>query len=122
VAIAFFALSTYIGGRAVLDLVAQSRPDDSPVGIALAIVSLIVMPWLAARKRKLAVEIDSRSLKADSVQTILCTYMSAFLLVGLVANSLLGWWWADPVAGLAIAALAAREGIELWREEDFCCP
>jgi divalent metal cation (Fe/Co/Zn/Cd) transporter len=122
VAIAFFALATYIGGRAVLDLIAQSRPDDSPVGIALAVASLIVMPWLAARKRKLAVEIDSRSLKADSVQTILCTYMSAFLLVGLVANSLLGWWWADPIAGLAIAALAVREGIELWREEDFCCP
>jgi divalent metal cation (Fe/Co/Zn/Cd) transporter len=122
VAIAFFALAAYIGGRAGLDLVAQSRPDDSPVGIALAVASLIVMPWLVARKRKLAVEIYSRSLKADSTQTLLCTYMSAFLLVGLVANALLGWWWADPVAGLAIAALAVREGIELWREEDFCCP
>jgi divalent metal cation (Fe/Co/Zn/Cd) transporter len=122
VAFAFFALATYIGGRAILDLVAQSRPDDSRIGIALAVASLIVMPWLVARKRKLAVEIDSRSLKADSTQTLLCTYMSAFLLVGLVANALLGWWWADPVAGLAIAALAVREGIELWREEDFCCP
>ena len=122
VAVAFFALAAYIGVRAILDLVAQSRPDDSPVGIALAVASLIVMPVLVARKRKLAAEIDSRSLRADSTQTLLCTYMSAFLLVGLAANTLLGWWWADPVAGLAIAALAVREGTELWREEDFCCP
>ena len=122
VAIAFYALAAYVGGRALLDLAAQSRPDDSPVGIALAVASLIVMPVLVARKRKLAVEIDSRSLQADSTQTLLCTYMSAFLLVGLAANTLLGWWWADPVAGLAIAALAVREGLELWREEDFCFP
>ena len=122
VAVAFFALAAYIGVRAILDLVAQSRPDDSPVGIALAVASLIVMPVLVARKRKLAAEIDSRSLRADSTQTLLCTYMSAFLLVGLTANTLLGWWWADPVAGLAIAALAVRDGTELWREEDFCCP
>jgi divalent metal cation (Fe/Co/Zn/Cd) transporter len=122
VAIAFYALAAYVGGRAILDLAAQSRPDDSPVGIALAVASLIVMPVLVARKRKLAAEIDSRSLRADSTQTLLCTYMSAFLLVGLAANALLGWWWADPAAGLAIAALAVREGTELWREEDFCCP
>jgi divalent metal cation (Fe/Co/Zn/Cd) transporter len=122
VSIAFFGLAAYVGSRAVLDLLAESRPEESPVGIALAVASLIVMPWLASRKRRLAREIDSRALKADSIQTTLCTYMSAFLLVGLLANSLLGWWWADPVAGLAIAALAVREGIELWREEDFCCP
>jgi divalent metal cation (Fe/Co/Zn/Cd) transporter len=122
VAIAFYALAAYIGVRAVLDLAAQSRPEESPVGIALAVASLIVMPVLVARKRKLAAEIESRSLQADSTQTLLCTYMSAFLLVGLAANTLLGWWWADPVAGLAIAALAVREGLELWREEDFCCP
>ena len=122
VASAFYALAAYIGVRAVLDLAAQSRPEESPVGIALAVASLIVMPVLVARKRKLAVEIDSRSLQADSTQTLLCTYMSAFLLVGLVANALFGWWWADPIAGLAIAALAVREGTELWREEDFCCP
>src|SRR5918996_2352745 len=122
VASAFYALAAYIGVRAVLDLAVQSRPEESPVGIALAVASLIVMPVLVARKRKLAAEIDSRSLKADSTQTLLCTYMSAFLLVGLVANTLLGWWWADPVAGLAIAALAVREGTELWREEDFCSP
>jgi divalent metal cation (Fe/Co/Zn/Cd) transporter len=122
VAIAFFALAAYVGARSILDLLAQSRPDDSPVGIALAILSLFVMPWLAARKRRLAREIDSRALNADSYQTQLCTYMSAFLLVGLLANTVLGWWWADPVAGLAIAGLAVREGVELWREEDFCCP
>jgi divalent metal cation (Fe/Co/Zn/Cd) transporter len=122
VASAFYALAAYIGVRAVLDLAAQSRPEESPVGIALAVASLIVMPVLVARKRKLAAEIDSRSLQADSTQTLLCTYMSAFLLVGLVANALFGWWWADPIAGLAIAALAVREGTELWREEDFCCP
>jgi divalent metal cation (Fe/Co/Zn/Cd) transporter len=65
--------------------------------------------------------LDSRSLQADSKQTILCTYLSAVLLAGLSANAWLGWWWADPAAGIAIAVFAAREGIELWRTKDFCC-
>ncbi|MGI8426852.1 MAG: cation transporter [Actinomycetota bacterium] len=118
---AFFALAAYVGFRAVQALVTQSRPEDSPVGIGLAIVSLTIMPVLARKKRKVAAELDSRALQADSTQTDLCTYLSAILLVGLLANSLLGWWWADPIAGLGIAFIAAKEGRELWVEEGICC-
>jgi divalent metal cation (Fe/Co/Zn/Cd) transporter len=121
VAIAFLALATYIGGRAVFDLASGSRPEESPVGILLAVISLIVMPILARRKSVVARELDSRALQADSTQTTLCTYLSAILLFGLVTNVLFGWWWADPVAGLGIAAFAAKEGRELWRTKDLCC-
>jgi divalent metal cation (Fe/Co/Zn/Cd) transporter len=121
VAIAFFALAAYVSGHALYELVLQKRPEESPVGIALAIVSLIVMPILARSKRRAARAIDSRSLQADSKQTSICTWLSAVLLVGLVANSLWGWWWADPIAALVIAGVAAREGWELWNTEDFCC-
>lgn len=120
VAVAFFALATYIGLKASWDLIRGEAPDESIIGIALAAVSLIVMPILASRKRRAAVKMDSLALQADASQTSLCTYISAFLLVGLGANALFGWWWADPLAGLAIAGLAANEGRELWTTEDFC--
>jgi divalent metal cation (Fe/Co/Zn/Cd) transporter len=122
VAVAFLALAAYVAVRSVLDLVASSRPHESIPGIVLAAVSLVVMPVLARRKRRTARELDSRALQADSMQTSICTYLSAFLLAGLGANAILGWWWADPAAGIAIAALAAREGRELWTTKEFCCP
>jgi divalent metal cation (Fe/Co/Zn/Cd) transporter len=122
VAVSFWALAAYVGGQSAWDLVRGSAPDESLAGIILAAVSLVVMPLLAWRKRVVARELDSRALKADSIQTSVCTYLSGFLLVGLVANSLFGWWWADPLAGLAIGLFAAREGRELWRTEDLCCP
>jgi divalent metal cation (Fe/Co/Zn/Cd) transporter len=122
VAVAFFALATYVAVRSIVALAGQERPDASVAGVLLTTVSLIVMPILAQRKRRVAVELDSRSLDADASQTNLCTYLSAVVLVGLVLNAALGWWWADPVAALALAALAAREGAELWRTEDVCCP
>ncbi|MBA2273811.1 MAG: cation transporter [Actinobacteria bacterium] len=121
VAIAFLALAAYVGSRAVFDLFSGARPEESTVGIVLAIVSLMVMPVLAWRKRVVARELDSRALQADSTQTTLCTYLSAILLFGLVTNALFGWWWADPVAGLGIAAFAAKEGRELWTTKDLCC-
>lgn len=121
VAVAFLVLAAYVGVNAVVEIIRETRPEPSPVGVALAITSLIVMPVLARRKRNLARELDSRSLEADSKQTTLCTYLSAVLLFGLVTNSLFGWWWADPVAALVIAGLAASEGIELWRHRDVCC-
>jgi divalent metal cation (Fe/Co/Zn/Cd) transporter len=117
---AFIALAVYIGGQAVFDLITRSEPEASVVGIGLAAVSVIVMPWLASRKRRLASTLDSRSLEADSDQTSLCTYISAFLLVGLGANAAFGWWWADPLAALVIAGLAAKEGHELWTTQRFC--
>jgi divalent metal cation (Fe/Co/Zn/Cd) transporter len=120
VAFAFFALGAYVGGHAVYDLVTQSRPEESMAGIVLALVSIVVMPVLAHRKRAMAKRLDSRALEADSNQTSLCTFISVFLLIGLGANAWLGWWWADPVAGLAIALLAVREGRELWTTEHFC--
>jgi hypothetical protein len=121
VAVAFFALAAYVGIRSLLDLLARSRPEASPVGVGLAIVSLIVMPLLAWRKNRVARALDSRALQADSTQTSVCTYLSAFLLIGLVTNALFGWWWADPAAGLGIAAFVAKEGRELWTAEDLCC-
>lgn len=121
VAVAFLALAAYVGGRSVWDLVTRSAPGESPPGIVLAVVSLIVMPLLAWRKRIVARQLDSRALQADSTQTTLCTWLSGFLLAGLLTNSLLGWWWADPVAGLVIAAFAAKEGHQLWTTKDLCC-
>jgi divalent metal cation (Fe/Co/Zn/Cd) transporter len=121
VAFAFFALAAYVGVRAVYDLVTEARPEESTVGIVLALVSLVVMPLLAWRKRVVARELHSRALQADSKQTTLCTYLSAFLLVGLLANSLFGWWWADPAAGIAIALVAVNEGRELWNADELCC-
>lgn len=121
VALAFFALAAYVGIRGIHALVTVARPDESVPGIVLAVVSIIVMPVLAWRKRIAARALDSRSVQADSMQTMLCTYLSGFLLVGLVANAMWGLWWADPVAGLAIAGIATKEGVGLWRTKDFCC-
>lgn len=121
VSLAFIGLGAYVGGRGIYDLITRAEPEESATGIALALVSLVIMPVLAWRKRVAARELNSRSLEADSKQTTLCTYISAFLLVGLLANSLFGWWWADPLAALAIAALALKEGLELWQTKDVCC-
>ena len=121
VGVAFIALAIYVGAQALFDLALRDPPDASVPGIGLAAVSLVVMPVLARKKNRVARQLDSRALQADGTQTTLCTYLSAFLLVGLVANAALGWWWADPAAGLAIAAFAAREGAELLRAEDLCC-
>lgn len=121
VAVAFLLLAAYVGGRAAFDLFVQARPEESPIGIALAVASLIVMPILARLKSNVARDLDSRALQADATQTTLCTYLSGVLLFGLVANALFGWWWADPIAGLGIAAFAAKEGRELWTTNEICC-
>jgi divalent metal cation (Fe/Co/Zn/Cd) transporter len=118
VAVAFLVLAAYVGVSAIVEMTRGTRPQASPLGVVLAITSLVVMPLLARRKRDLARELGSRSLDADSRQTLLCTYLSAVLLFGLVTNSLFGWWWADPVAALVIGGLAANEGIELWRHRE----
>ena len=99
-------------------MLGEARP--SPIGIALASASLVIMPALSLAQRRAGRELGSQSAVADSKQTLLCTYLSAALLVGLLLNSLLGWSWADPVAALVIAAIAVREGINAWRG-DPCC-
>lgn len=120
VAWSFFALAAYIAVQSVLALTGREEARPSSVGIALATVSLVVMPLLSWAQRRAGRELGSRSAVADSKQTLLCTYLSGVLLVGLVLNAWLGWSWADPVAALAIAAVAVREGREAWRG-DPCC-
>ncbi|WP_061963861.1 cation transporter [Demequina aurantiaca] len=120
IAVSFFALAAYVSVDAVLSLTGLREPEHSPVGIAIAALSLVVMPFLSWFERRTGRELGSASVVADSKQTLICTYLSATLLVGLLLNSLLGWAWADSVAALVIAALAVREGIEAWKG-DACC-
>jgi divalent metal cation (Fe/Co/Zn/Cd) transporter len=120
IAFSFFALACYVAVDAALSLVGVREPRPTPIGIVLAGLSLAVMPTLSLAQRRAGRELGSRSAVADSKQTLLCAYLSAVLLVGLVLHALLGWTWADPVAALGIAALAVREGLEAWRG-DPCC-
>jgi divalent metal cation (Fe/Co/Zn/Cd) transporter len=120
IAISFFALAAYVGVDAVLSLLGLGAARPSLIGIALAATSLVVMPVLSLAQRRAGRELGSLSAVADSKQTLLCTYLSAVLLAGLVLNSLWGWSWADPVAALGIAAIAVREGVKAWRG-DPCC-
>ncbi|WP_229403536.1 cation transporter [Micromonospora okii] len=120
IAVSFFALAAYVTVESVRALVGGTEAGHSPVGLVLAALSLAIMPVLSYAQRRAGRELGSRSAVADSKQTLLCTYLSAVLLVGLGLNSLLGWSWADPVAALVIAAVAVREGREAWRG-DTCC-
>lgn len=115
IAVAFFALAIYVTTTSVTALVTTERPEHSTLGILLTAASVVVMPFLSFAERRAGRELGSATAVADSKQTLLCAYLSAAVLVGLVANSLLGWWWADAVAGLVIAAFAVREGIEAWK-------
>jgi divalent metal cation (Fe/Co/Zn/Cd) transporter len=115
IGVSFFALAGYVTVESVRNLVGGGEPAPSPVGIALASLSLLVMPVLSWAQRRTGRALNSGSVVADSKQTLLCTYLSAVLLVGLLLNALVGWSWADPLAGLVIAAVAVREGIEAWR-------
>lgn len=121
IAFSFFALAAYVAVDALLSLFGLGEARPSPIGIALAAASLLIMPVLSLTQRRTGRELGSLSAVADSKQTLLCTYLSAVLLAGLVLNSLWGWPWADPVAALGIAAIAVREGINAWRG-DPCCP
>ena len=121
IAVSFVALAAYLLVEAGHALVTGAEPDGSPVGIALALASLAVMPFLSFWQRRTGQELGSAAVRGDGTQTLLCTYLSAVLLVGLVLNSTLGWYWADPVAALVIAAVAAREGWENWQGDEDCC-
>jgi divalent metal cation (Fe/Co/Zn/Cd) transporter len=120
IAVSFFALAAYVTVESIRSLAGAEPAAHSTVGIALAAVSLVVMPVLSYAQRRAGRELGSASAVADSKQTLLCTYLSGVLLVGLLLNSLLGWWWADPVVALVIAVVAVDEGRKAWRG-DHCC-
>jgi divalent metal cation (Fe/Co/Zn/Cd) transporter len=120
-AVSFFALAAYVTVEAVGALVAGEQPDVSLVGIALAVASILVMPWLSRAQRRTGQALGSKAVEADGKQTRLCAYLSGVLLVGLLLNATLGWGWADPVAALVIAAVAVREGVEAWRGDHCDC-
>ena len=120
IAFSFFALALYVGVDSVLSLLGMGEARHSPIGIGLAAVSLVVMPALSVAQRRAGRELGSLSAVADSKQTLLCTDLSAVLLIGLTLNALFGWSWADPVAALVIAAIAVREGFNALRG-DPCC-
>ena len=116
----FFALALYVTIESVRSLLGAESAEHSTVGITLAAVSLAVMPFLSYAQRQAGRELGSASAVADSRQTLLCTYLSGVLLVGLLLNSLFGWSWADPIVALAIAAVAVKEGREAWRGDHSC--
>ncbi len=120
IAWSFFALAAYVTVEAVRALVGAGEAERSVVGMVLVASSVIVMPFLSLAQRRAGQELGSASAVADSKQTLLCTYLSAAVLGGLVLNATLGWWWADPAAALVLAALAVKEGRAAWRG-DLCC-
>jgi divalent metal cation (Fe/Co/Zn/Cd) transporter len=123
-ALSFFALAGWVSVQAVLDLVGRDEPEVSAVGIVVTALSLVTMPVLARAKRALAPVLGSRAQEREASQTRLCAVLSGVVLAGLVLNAALGWWWADPVAALGVAGLAAVEGVRSWRAEslaDTCC-
>ncbi|MFE6234013.1 cation diffusion facilitator family transporter [Cellulosimicrobium sp. NPDC057862] len=122
IAVSFFGLAVFVSVDAVRSLLGAAEPEHSAVAIWLAAVSLAVMPFLSWFERRTGRELGSASAVADSKQTLLCTYLSAVLLVGLVLNATLGWSWADPVAALVIAGVAVKEGVEAWRGDACCAP
>jgi divalent metal cation (Fe/Co/Zn/Cd) transporter len=115
IAVSFWVLAAYVAAEALRALVTGDRPEESWVGIGLAAFTAPTMPLLAWAKRRVGHRLHSSATISESNQTLVCAYLSVALLVGLGANALFGWWWADPGAALVIAALAAREGLESWR-------
>jgi divalent metal cation (Fe/Co/Zn/Cd) transporter len=120
IAVSFFALAAYVTAESVRSLVVGGGAERSTVGIVLVAVSVVIMPVLSWGQRRTGRALGSRSAVADSRQTLLCTYLSAAVLVGLVLNAAFGWWWADSAAGLVLAVLAVREGRNAWRGESCC--
>lgn len=115
IAIAFFMLAAYVIVASALTLLARVEAEHTTLGIAITALSVVIMPLLSLAERRTGSELGSATAVADSRQTLICAYLSAAVLVGLLLNSLLGWWWADAIAGLVIAAFAIREGVEAWR-------
>ena len=120
IGVSFYVIAAYVGVEAVRTLAGANHPDVSWVGIGLAAVTLVTMPPLAAAKGRVGERLNSSATKSEGRQNLLCAYLSGALLIGLGSNAVLGWWWADPVTALVIAAVAVREGREAWRGESCC--
>jgi divalent metal cation (Fe/Co/Zn/Cd) transporter len=120
IAVTFFVLAAYVVIASVIDLTAQAHPERSPVGIALIVSSMLVMPLLGWRKRRVGTLLQNQLVLADAAETILCAALAVTTLLGLVLFAAFGWWWADPVAALAVAYFAVREGREAWHGELIC--
>lgn len=118
IGVTFFALAAYLGVQAIRDLAGHARPGQSIPGLAVTAAALILMPLLALAKRRTGRALGNRTLIADSAETAFCALTSAATLLGIGLNAWLGWWWADPAAALVIAALAAKEGLEAWEDQD----
>ncbi|MEW2391045.1 cation transporter [Streptomyces venezuelae] len=122
IAVSFYALAAYVTFDAVRALTGTGEAERSVPGIVIAALSLTIMPFLSAAQRKAGRELGSASAVADSKQTLLCTYLSAVLLVGLVLNATVGWSWADPIAALVFATIAVKEGRDAWQGKGCCAP
>jgi divalent metal cation (Fe/Co/Zn/Cd) transporter len=120
VAVSFWLLAPYVGIEAIRDLLTRHRPETTVVGIALTVSSLLLMPALGVAKRRLGARLESAATAGEGAQNLLCACLAVAVLAGLLANSLLGWWWLDAVAALAVAIVAVREGREAWRGESCC--
>ncbi|MFG2042940.1 cation transporter [Dactylosporangium sp. NPDC048998] len=118
VAVSFFLLAPYVAYEAISKLIGREHAETSWLGIALSALSLAVMPILGIMKQRLGTQLDSEAVAGEGTQNLICGYLAAGVLLGLLANTLFGWWWLDPVVALAIAALCVWEGIEAWRGED----
>lgn len=121
IALTFCAIAAYVTYDSITRLLGiGEEPEHSTIGLILVTLSVVVMPTIAWAKRRVATGMGSVALKADAAETQLCTYLSVVVLIGLAANSLFGWWWMDPLAGLVVAALAVKEGREAWRGGELC--
>jgi divalent metal cation (Fe/Co/Zn/Cd) transporter len=120
VAISFWLLAPYVAIESIRNLLTREMPETTLLGIGLTISSLLLMPALGIAKQRLGNRLSSGATAGEGAQNLLCAYLASAVLVGLVGNSLLGWWWLDPVAGLLIAAVAIKEGREAWRGENCC--
>jgi divalent metal cation (Fe/Co/Zn/Cd) transporter len=121
VAISFFLLAPYLVAEGSYALASSAAPETSWLGIGVSIASLIAMPLLARAKARLGEQLDSRATAGEGAQNLLCAYMAAGVLAGLLANTAFGWWWLDPVIALGIAALAVHEGLETWQGDSCAC-
>jgi divalent metal cation (Fe/Co/Zn/Cd) transporter len=120
VAVQFFLLAPYVAIEAVRHLVTAHEVETSVLGMALTATSLVGMPFLGIAKQRLAVTLDSSATRGEGAQNLLCAYLAGAVFLGLAGNALLGWWWLDPIAALAIAGVAVKEGRETWRGESCC--